>query len=251
MEPKESHVFEDDKLKDAIRRAWKDDVAPPELIERVRSASASSPPQSAMSIGRRVRQFALAAAAVVLIGMAIVGYRTRGVVPISRVASARLPEPLAADLVERHDECCSHEDHHMPGIPRDNYAAITSVLGARLGWPVLAASLGEGWDFKGASICPVGSQDSAHLVFKRGKDDVSIFSLPVSVIPAGDKNTSFDQTQNAHPITSFVARGGLFCIVCSSPDGSMTLDSAKALRTELRGQLQACLPTERTTVAGR
>jgi hypothetical protein len=126
MEPKESHVFEDDKLKDAIRRAWKDDVAPPELIERVRSASASSPPQSAMSIGRRVRQFALAAAAVVLIGMAIVGYRTRGVVPISRVASARLPEPLAADLVERH--------HHQRSGRPSGLAGTGRIAGRGLGF---------------------------------------------------------------------------------------------------------------------
>jgi len=139
----------------------------------------------------------------------------------------------------------------MPGIPRDDYAAIASTLSARLGWPVLAAPLGGGWAFKGASICPVGSQDSAHLVFKRGNDDVSVFSLPVSIIPASNKSTSFDQTEAGHPIASFVSRGGLFCIVCSSPDGSMTLDSANAIRSELRGQLQAAAPVERTTVAGR
>ena len=38
MEPKEPETFNDDKLKDAIRRAWKDDVAPPELIDRFAQA---------------------------------------------------------------------------------------------------------------------------------------------------------------------------------------------------------------------
>ncbi len=144
MEPKDFETFDDGALKDAIRRAWKDDVAPPELIERVRSASSRSP----SGVARRALRFALAAAAVVLIGLALVGYRMRGVTPPTQVAAATLPEPLASELVDRHDECCSHEDHHMPGIPRSNYAAIAAVLSRRLGWPVLAGSPGDDWSFR-------------------------------------------------------------------------------------------------------
>jgi hypothetical protein len=253
MEPKDFDSFEDHKLKDAIRRAWKDDVAPPDLIARVRSVSSLSSPGA----GRRARavlwRSALAAAAIILVSLAIIGYRTHGVAPRPVVALAVLPQPLAEDLVERHDECCSHADHHMPGIPRDNYDAIAKVLTDRLGWPVLAAPLGDDWSFKGASVCPVGSQESAHLVFKRGRDDVSVFSLPAWIVPANDKDKSFDQTQAGHPIASFIAGRGLFCIVCSSPDGSMTLDKANAIRSTLRGQLQAQVSeaANRTTVAER
>jgi hypothetical protein len=253
MEPKDFDSFEDNKLKDAIRRAWKDDAAPPELIERVRNASSLSSSRAGDRTRIVVWRSALAAAAVILISLAIIGYRTHGVAPRATVAAAALPKPLAEDLVERHDECCSHEDHHMPGIPRDDYAAIASVLAARLGWPVLAASIGNDWSFKGASICPVGSQESAHLVFKRGNDDVSVFSLPAWVVPAADQNKSFDQTQTGHPIASFISGRGLFCIVCSSPNGSMTLDNANAIRSELRRQLQTQVAeaAERITVAGR
>ncbi len=100
-------------------------------------------------------------------------------------------------------------------------------------------------------ICPVGSQDSAHLVFKRGKEDVSVFSLPARMVATAKNNASFDQIEAGHPIASFTSGGGLFCIVGSSPDGSMTLDRANAIRAELRGKVQTAETTERTTVAGR
>jgi hypothetical protein len=244
MKQEDFDSFDDAALKDAIRRAWKDDAAPPELIERIRSASSGAGP----TLGRTIRRSSLAAAAVILIALAIVGYRTRGVPPTVRTFAAALPAPLAAELVDRHDQCCSHADHHMPGVPR-TFSGITTTLSARLGWPVLAKPLGDDWTFKGASICPVGSQDSAHLVFKRGNEDVSVFSLPLSVIAAGKDNSLFDQIQTQHPIASFISNGGLYCIVCSSPDGSMTLDTAKALRTQLRNELQTARASERTTVA--
>lgn len=247
MEPKDPNTFDDSALKDAIRRAWKDDVAPPELIERVRSASSRSSP----GIGHRARQFVLAAAALLLIGLALVGYWMRGVTPPSQVATTMLPEPLASQLVDRHDECCKHDDHHMPGLPRSDYAAIATALSTRLGWPVLSAAPGGDWTFAGASICPVGSQNSAHLVFKRGRDDLSVFSLPVRIVGTIRRDTSFDQIEAGHPIASFASGGGLFCIVASSPDGSMTLETTRAIRAELRGRVQAAASAERTTVAGR
>jgi hypothetical protein len=246
MKQEDFDSFDDAALKDAIRRAWKDDAAPPELIERIRNTSS----RSILSIGGTVRRLSLAAAAVILIGLAIVGYRTRGVTPSVRPVALALPAPLAAELVDRHDQCCSHADHHMPGVPR-GFSSIATALSGRLGWPVLAKPLGSDWIFKGASICPVGSQDSAHLVFKRGNSDVSVFSLPISMIANGKDNSLFDQIQTQHPIASFISNGGLYCIVCSSPDGSMTLDTAKALRTQLRSELQTAAVSERTTVAGR
>jgi hypothetical protein len=247
MKEDELHSFEDAALKDAIRRAWKDETAPPELIQRIRNASAVNRP----AIGRRILRFSLAAAAMILIGLAVIGYRTRGVPPSPVSLATSLPAPLASDLVERHDECCSHPDHHMPGLPRSDFAAIAQVLEARLGWPVLAKPLGGDWTFYGASICPVGSHDSAHLVFKRGAEDVSIFSLPVTMIADGKNNATYDQIHWGHPIASFISNGGLFCIVCSSPNGSLTLDNAKAMRNQLRTEAQTADAAERITVAGR
>jgi hypothetical protein len=249
METHDPDSFDDAALKDAIRRAWKDEVAPPELIQRIRNTSGVS--SGRYRIGGPIRRFALAAAALILIGLAIVGYRTRGLTPRTPVIASALPARLAADLVDRHDECCSHPDHHMPGLPTGDFTAIANALTAKLGWPVLAKPLGADWNFKGASICPVGSQDSAHLVFKRGNDDVSVFSLPTRVVANCKKNATFDQMQSGHPIAAFESNGGLFCIVCSSPDGSLTLDNAKAMRKQLQTAPQTAKAPERTTVAGR
>src|SRR5207248_2028597 len=81
---------------------------------------------------------------------------------------ASIPPVLARDLVQKHDECCAQPDHHMPGLPRDDFAAIARALTTRLKFPVLsAAPEPAGWTFKGASVCPVGPLESAHLVFKR------------------------------------------------------------------------------------
>jgi hypothetical protein len=253
MEPDEQENFDDAELKAAIRRAWQKEAAPPELIERIRVAAVESGSEPNRFIGPSRRggwRLAMAMAAVLLLGISLVGYRMSREAP-SAPAVAALPESLASELVATHDMCCGAPDHHMPGLPRKDFDLIASVLTRRLGWPVLAGSLGDDWTFKGASICPVGPNHSAHLVFKHDNQDVSIFSLPVSVLPGQAENASYQQVEAGHPIASFSEHGGLFCVVGSSSDGSLTLGAVSAIREKLQPRLEAQAVSLRLTVALR
>lgn len=252
MESKEPETFEDAELKAAIRRAWRGDSAPPELIERIRIAAAesgSAPNRFVGPLRPGGWRMAMAIAAVMLLGICLVGYRMSRVAPSAPAVAAVLPESLASELVATHDMCCGAPDHHMPGLPRKDFDLIASVLTRRLGWPVLAGSLGDDWTFKGASICPVGPNHSAHLVFKHDNANVSIFSLPASVLSGQAENVSYEQVEAGHPIASFTEHGGLFCVVGSSSDGSLTLGAVSAIRQELRPRLETPAVSIRLTVA--
>lgn len=241
MDPEHRDPFDDPALKAAIRRVWKDHGAPPDLRRQmqVRAASVTAahrPP------------IALAAAAIILIALGLVAWRLSRVAPPYHQQMAKLPNDLAQNLVKTHDYCCSQSDHHMPGLPRDDFSAIAKVLTARLGWPVLAAPLKDDWKFDGAAICPVGRSQSAHLVFKRGKDDISIFSLPASLAPNAQHVAEYQEVEEGHPIAAFAANGGLFCVVGSGPDDTMKLSNVRAILDELRPHLNIDV-AERATVA--
>jgi hypothetical protein len=191
-------------------------------------------------------------AAILLIAVALVlrFYRTAG---RNDTTVGALPAALADELVERHDGCCAAPDHHMPGISRDNYNDIRKELRQKLGFPILSADLTEGWQFHGASVCPVGKTSSGHLVYQRGKEFVSLFSLPHSFVQGVINNGDCSQIAEQHPIAGFVTANGFYCIVGSSSDGSLTLDQVRAFRNELRGDVaRADDPSElRLTLAGR
>ena len=150
-----------------------------------------------------------------------------------------LPAALAESLVATHDMCCSQPDHHMPGLPRDNYPLIASALQRMMGSPVLAAAPSGDWSFKGASVCMVGSAKSGHLVFKRPSQNLSVFSLSGKVLDQATTATSFEETYAGHPIAAFRSDGGLYCVVGSSVDNSLLPGTVDEIRNQLRPQLTA------------
>ena len=254
MAETEPNSFEDPGLKAAIRRAWGEERCPDALRARVReSMAADGPGPVPISRSRwspRRPLAGLAWAAIVLIAVALVLKFSRST-GHHDVAVGPLPASLSSELVERHDKCCAAPDHHMPGLSRDNFAEIQKELHQKLGFPILSADPTGGWQFHGGSICRVGDTPSGHLVFQRGKEFVSLFSLPHQFVAGVMNSGDCLQIASEHPMAGFVTPNGFYCIVGSSSDGSLTLEQVRSMRDDLRGDVAraASPPALRLTLA--
>lgn len=247
METSHPDSFNDPALKAAVRQAWGAERCPEALRQRITGLIqaerggmrlAGGPATREVIASRESRWWlgsrtlsGLAAAAIVILGFGVsYKYFTR-ISPNQTVATTPLPATLASNLVSRHDSCCSAPDHHAIG--GDDFQQIASEIEKRLGIPVMARALDKSWSFHGASICPVGDTKSAHLVFARDRQFISLFSLPASVDPAA-RNQTFNESDQNHPIAGFETSHGFYCVVGSSADGSLTLQAVQDLRDRVR-----------------
>jgi hypothetical protein len=266
--------FEESELDAAVRRAWGTERAPAELRQRVLSAltseallASSAPPERTARTTPspafwRHRAFGwattAAAAAALLIGIALAASERFHPAPAtiaSAVAAgtgddaaappATFPTDLAGALVRTHDGCLRvhSNDHHLfKAAPKDGVRAIAQGMSARLHHPVIAAApVGDGWEFRGAAICPVGNVKSAHLIYARDDAAVSIFSLPASIVVSScPDHQNCDAAVDGHPMAGFVENGGFFCVVATPGHASLAdARQVKTLRDQLHGQLIA------------
>ena len=177
----------------------------------------------------------LAAAAAV--AAAVTATRTA---TVGRTAVAALPASLETALVRTHDGCNrGPADHqHLP-VPRNNGYAIAATLRSRLDRPVLVGRpADDAWRFAGASVCPVGGFQSAHLVFRRADGDaLSIFSLPRSSAPAAVDGQQFQGESGGHPIVAFVRHGAVYCLVASGCRADVSVPQLEAVRAQLEREV--------------
>ncbi len=244
-DPEES--FDDPELKAAVRRVWGGKPTPESVRRRLEASTTGLARDSAMTIRPR---YVWAAAALVVIAVGLIALKLNGIVPVgpgpqAAAAAAPLPATLASDLVARHDGCARAADHHMPGVARDDFARIASDLKWRLGLPVMAGPIKEDqWTFAGASICPVGSFKSAHLMFKGPHHQaVSVFSLTGAALPSGVDGRAYEADRSGHPIAGFMHDGSFYCVVGSDPTGSLSLKEVRTFRDELAPQIDIPRPT--------
>jgi hypothetical protein len=256
--PDKSEDFEDPSLKAAVCRAWGAERCPEAIRRRVMASTTAGHSQPVVFRLRPL--FGLAAAALVLIGIGLSWWQWRqshagSSSPSNSTPLAVLPASLASDLVYRHDECSLAPDHRAPGLSQDDPIELARQMRQQLNFPVLTTRLGEGWHFRGAAFCPVGSHTSAHLLYFRDGQPVvtvSVFSLPAVVWP-GDHGTNCAEMANGdHPVAGFATAKAFYCVVgCSKPP--MTLSEVRRLMEQLRPEIvdnTDDAPTARVTVAG-
>ena len=176
----------------------------------------------------------LAAAAVLLLGLGAVTYSAmRTFSPISRQPIT--PNSTMLAMVATHDSCCEAHaaDHHMLDAPRGDFRAISQELSRRLNQPVFVADLSaEGWAFHGAAICPVGGRDTAHLMYLKEGQTLSLFSLPPQA--AGDcgkirRGDCLRQEIQRHPVLLAQCKSGLVGWVGRADRGRLTVDELDQL----------------------
>jgi hypothetical protein len=214
-------------------------MAPLPLANRIQQAlAAEADPVPARTARPRPRFISLAAAAcLALVSLSLMFfqiYQTFAPRQTLAVKSLDVPTDLAVQMVARHDADAADPDHHfLPGVPQNDMAKITKALARALDQRVLVTDLPDGWVFRGAALCPVGSERSAHLLFTRGNETLSLFSLPNVDYPSNSGDTPYEAMVSNHPIAGFTHGNGFYCLVGSSPDGKLTLDELKSLRDQL------------------
>jgi anti-sigma factor RsiW len=246
--------FDDPALKAALRRALDSDAAPTALRDRIRAlaaeeadrpalsytASAPEPAPSAaeandrpIPLFRRNPLYRLAVAAVLIIGIGVLALQLWNT---NRPAPAyTFSNTLFKGMVTTHNARATDTE-----MAPDTVKSLAEApkLSQQINRPVLAADLTkDGWTFDGGAVRTVGTFTAAQLFFNKGNAVVSVFSLPASAAPNAVENSTYDTVFQGAPIAGFVKNGGLFCIVGSSPDGSLTVGDVKGLLERHKGEL--------------
>jgi hypothetical protein len=235
--------FDDPKLKSAVQRVWRQHIAPENLRARVGQLLEESGNSLSIGSNRSSGQnwigYAIAASVLIFAGLMTWGPYPSGTSPLDR----DLPASVAQGMVNRHDLCCGVPDHHALG--GSDFALIGRTLSGDLRVPVIATNI-NGWTFAGAAPCPVWGHETAHLLYRKGNDTMSVFS-----IPAADFDLKYDDGAYAtqignHEIAGFLKNGGLYCVVEQSPDGSISAARVQALSDQLHasfGKITYTAPT--------
>jgi hypothetical protein len=214
--------FNDPGLKDAVKRVWGGQTAPAQLREAISDALAR--PAPSLSI-RRISPgwLAMAAAVLMVVGVAAFVYQRA-------TAMAAFPLAIAEPMTLTHDRCCKKNDHHFVPKQFAGEMALTGQwLSGRARVPVLAVDLGDGWNYCGAGPCSVGGKSSGHLLFKRGSQELSIFSMPASDFQLGGDDQRFAGDLNGHMMAGFTRGGGLYCVIGRDPEGKLSDNDVRAL----------------------
>jgi len=247
--------FDDPALKAALRRALDSEAAPTGLRDRIRAVAAEDAEHPVMSytasgaepaagaaemsdrpiplFRRQVYRFA--AAAILLIGIGSLAFQLWNTNHQPTSSAYVLPVSLYKAMVATHKARATDVAQSPDAVKSLADAAKLSQTTNR---PVFVADLTkDGWPFDGAAVRAVGQFTAAQLFFTKGNAAVSVFSLPASAVPNAADNSTYGTVFNGAPIAGFVKNGGLFCIVGTSPDGSLTVDEVKALLERHRGEL--------------
>ncbi len=244
--------FSDPSLRNALRRTLGNERAPAALREAVARSmndgwqlSEAEQPSTGSWSDRWERWhsvvYASIAACVMLFGIAFLvmsylGYFDRQPSYAGRSVTRDVSPALADAMVARHTACGKLHDHHL--IAGDDIPMLKIKLEAQLGYPVAVVMPGNGWIFKGAGRCDVGETPAAHLLFERGTQEVSVFSLPAAAVRPVSTDTRFYQSEcNGCPLASAVHGAAMYAAVGSSTDGSLTLYDVITIRDQFIASL--------------
>jgi hypothetical protein len=237
--------FDDPGLKEALQRGFAGERAPAALRMKVTAGMAADaiasepipadPARPGRGTARASRRGwrielgasgwrAAAAAAVVLlaVGYAVMQIRAEFFPerPIAMPTTSRtIPASFVLTVVRAHDNCAKLPDHHL--VPGDDPDQLAGKLSQAEGVQVFAASLGDGWQFKGAGMCTLEDVKAAHLIFAKGDDVLSIFSMPTPSSCGGGHGGGYalNEMVENHALSGFSNANALYCVVGSSPAG--------------------------------
>ena len=230
--------FDNPALRDAIQKALGLEKAPDELRQRILGLVQQAAPAQTSSSPRHARLFAwrsfvtsVAAGFVVVMAGIYLHGRLSG-------STAEPRQALLQAMVTTHEACCSCESHAMAELPAADVRLIGQVIGQRLQEGVLAADLSDdGWELKGASICKVNGEASAHFVFGRRQARMSVFSLPKNASVNMPETATYSAMIADHCVAAFVQGGQVYCMVGFCPNRSMKVSEVATLLQKHRAEL--------------
>lgn len=251
--------FQDPALRGAVRQVWGQEQCPEKL--RQQCCCLCSGRWVAGRIARAAGwAVAVAALVAMAVGIPLIRHADRKPASIALLPPASPPSPanpndiansdvtvgslipveLQKNLVTTHEHCVHRQNHHGLDQPGTADTDIAEAMRARLSHAVLMARPADpGWAFRGAAICHVGSMPSGHLVFARGEQAISIFSLPASAAPRLHDGDDARATAKGHPIVAFARDGAIFCLVGSDPSGGISTDDLDQMRQRMEPDVTA------------
>ncbi|HEV8292182.1 MAG TPA: hypothetical protein VGP94_09670, partial [Tepidisphaeraceae bacterium] len=128
-----------------------------------------------------------------------------------------------------------------------SFVLMGQTMAGKIKEPVLATDIGNGWNFVGAAMCPVNGKPSAHLIYRRNGQWLSIFSIPASSCDKVRDGGFGGEKINDHMIAGFAHTGGVYCIVGSCPKKALQLDEIEQLLKKHQGDL--IQPRPQATIA--
>jgi len=230
--------FDDPQLRSALRRAMSTQpaAAPPSLRLRVESLMTAAAPAMAAANANDVSSGSLrgrwpawagesprktfAAGIAALIAVSLAGVQIwSAFAPTPRAPEmppAVFPASVAVEMTRTHDNCAKLPDHHL--VPTTNPAVAAEQLSKTEGGPVASITATDGWQFKGAGLCKVGEAQAAHLLFARGNEIVSVFSMPAPHSCGSGASPTYHETVSGHAVGGFVFGGMVYAVVGANDD---------------------------------
>jgi hypothetical protein len=230
MEEPAAQSFEDPKLKAALRRVLGSEGAPAGLRERIAAMAEGDTPPIRVN-WRQSWVYKLAVAAVLVVGVGGLAFQ------VWKMNHPYNPAVAISDSLYEAMLTAHHSGEAASGVTA---LAKAEELKTQINRPVLVADLTrDGWRFDGGGVRKVGDFSAAQLKFSKGKASISVFSLPAKAASGAQYGAEYDTVFNGSPIAGFLKGSGLYCIVGSSTDGSLTVDEVKRLLAEHKGDLRA------------
>jgi hypothetical protein len=212
-----NHEFDDPALRSALKGVYGGQTAPESLRRLIiaQAQAAAARPQ------RGASWFVWRIAAVLLI---VIG--ALAVVFYDRLNPAIATDTVAA-LVQDHDNSTAGKTSLEPVA----WVNAGEVLAAKVQNPVWAARLhSDGWTFEGAKVCQINNKQVAHLFFSKGRQRLSVYSLPHSACPKSRKSgTCAIKVDDRHVLVGIVDPQGVFCLVGHCPKGGLKLAELQRL----------------------
>lgn len=167
-------------LKKRLARAFENEKASPELLERIRSAIAVEEDRFPMGGERRWLRWPIPlgiAAAVAVVWIAA-QFMPRSDLQKEIHSPTSMQARYVGGVREQHYGCTRiASSHHRDSLERD-LDSVASVLGGELGFAIIAPDLTElGYRFHSADNCGFAGVPASHLVYQRQSDAlfVSLF----------------------------------------------------------------------------
>lgn len=155
----------------------------------------------------------------------------------SQARPTEIADPIAQAIIFRHDSCARQSVHAVSGVALDDLDQLEAKLQERLKYPVLVANLDDGWKLVGGAFCPVRNSLTAHLLYKRGDEALSIFSIDGKLFSSPADGTHYQSTESRHAMSAFVRSQTVYCVVLNDANGNIDLPRTRLISDQLESKM--------------
>jgi anti-sigma factor RsiW len=223
--------FDDPNLKTTVHRALIGQTADPALKSKIsdllaretsKTTQTRETTPSSIPIRRPILRWTLAAAAILLVGVALPVLWRHHLEQRERDEEMAANLPVFQAMVETFNQPAAP----AADLPVTDPAALRTTLSTKLGRPVPVPDWSaKGWRLTSATIAPVASHPAAQLRYENGNRKILFLSLAANAWKEADEGEEhaehkdhaepelYEYTLANHPIVGFTRDAGLHCTI--------------------------------------